>query len=387
MCGRSASVTLESANSHGGPSFALSGGGLEASALVASSGSFSGAWGLIGGSLASSWAAGPAASSSRPGSPLLAHRASCAGPSRGAMGAVAAAGDGSTSSGAESAGASIIAAAPHTVAAGASAAALSCATAALPSERGNGISSIADPQPAPRLQPAPTIGAAVPLAQGSSLPCTLRGANKSAGSSPRAPPPGSTAPADVSWGAEQQQQHELEQRGPEAPATQQQVWARIMQRQQQQQQQQVAAGPAPSTPGVPTDLLWEMSVMKGLDHPNVVKLHEVMYDPIDPRLVIMVMEYLPGGSLLTKAAAGPPSAAAAAPAASGRVGAGSGSSGAPSGDAGSGGAVPRLLTDPLPEPLARTYFRCGDQPKSGLQQSADKHTAIARLHDSSCGTP
>ncbi|WIA40536.1 hypothetical protein OEZ86_013882 [Tetradesmus obliquus] len=61
-----------------------------------------------------------------------------------------------------------------------------------------------------------------------------------------------------------------------------------------------------------------MAVMKKLDHPNVVALHEVIHDP-DAKLLIMVMEYMPGGPLLSSAGQG--------------------------------------MTEPLPEAAARRYFR------------------------------
>ena len=111
------------------------------------------------------------------------------------------------------------------------------------------------------------------------------------------------------------------------PLTQQQVWQRIAAQQQQQQQQQQQACPPP-------DLAREMAVMARLDHPNVVKLHEVIYDSADPKLLIMVMDYLHGGALLAPAASG-------------------------SGRARGGGE--RSLTQPLAEALARRYFRWGLQ--------------------------
>jgi serine/threonine protein kinase len=95
-----------------------------------------------------------------------------------------------------------------------------------------------------------------------------------------------------------------------------------------------------------TDLVREMAVMKRLDHPNVVKLREVVFDPLDPKLIIMVMEYLPGGTLLA------PATGLVAAGAGGAGGAGFGGGG----DA-AGGVRGRVVTEPLPEALARSYFR------------------------------
>jgi hypothetical protein len=91
---------------------------------------------------------------------------------------------------------------------------------------------------------------------------------------------------------------------PEPPQhlSQQQVWALISQQQTggapppgpaaatQQTLGPGAAvgGPAVAAPAPPSDLAKEMAVMRRLDHPNVVRLHEVIFDPADPRLIIMV---------------------------------------------------------------------------------------------------
>eukprot|EP00878_Enallax_costatus_P038017 GHUV01043143.1.p1 GENE.GHUV01043143.1~~GHUV01043143.1.p1 ORF type:complete len:594 (+),score=175.36 GHUV01043143.1:2084-3865(+) len=65
-------------------------------------------------------------------------------------------------------------------------------------------------------------------------------------------------------------------------------------------------------------LMREMAVMKKLDHPHVVALHEVIHDP-DAKVLIMVMEFMPGGPLLSSAGPG--------------------------------------MTEPLPESAARNSFR------------------------------
>lgn len=66
------------------------------------------------------------------------------------------------------------------------------------------------------------------------------------------------------------------------------------------------------------ELMKEMAVMKKLDHPNVVKLYEVIHDP-EQKLLVMVMEFLPGGSIVKSTLPG--------------------------------------LSEPLPEDVARGYFR------------------------------
>ena len=43
----------------------------------------------------------------------------------------------------------------------------------------------------------------------------------------------------------------------------------------------------------------EMEVLKSLDHKNIVKLHEIIDDPLKNK-VYMVMDYLPGGTLSEK---------------------------------------------------------------------------------------
>ncbi|KAF6258183.1 hypothetical protein COO60DRAFT_1693425 [Scenedesmus sp. NREL 46B-D3] len=67
---------------------------------------------------------------------------------------------------------------------------------------------------------------------------------------------------------------------------------------------QPAAAAAAATAKVQTfELMREMAVMKKLDHPHVVALHEVIHDP-DAKLLIMVMEYMPGGPLLSSVGQG-----------------------------------------------------------------------------------
>ena len=51
-----------------------------------------------------------------------------------------------------------------------------------------------------------------------------------------------------------------------------------------------------ATKGLPVN---EMDVLKSLDHKNVVKLHEIIDDPMKNK-VYMVMDYLPGGTLSDK---------------------------------------------------------------------------------------
>eukprot|EP00775_Hariotina_reticulata_P006821 gene6821-7038_t len=75
----------------------------------------------------------------------------------------------------------------------------------------------------------------------------------------------------------------------------------------------VAAAEGHLTP----ELVREMAIMKKLDHPHVVRLHEVIHDP-DDKLLIMVMEFMPGGAILSSNGHG--------------------------------------RTEPLPEALARSYF-------------------------------
>jgi serine/threonine protein kinase len=49
----------------------------------------------------------------------------------------------------------------------------------------------------------------------------------------------------------------------------------------------------------------EIAVMKKLDHPHVVRLHEVIDDP-EACKMLMVMEYVAGGSVLTGGCCWPP---------------------------------------------------------------------------------
>ena len=51
-----------------------------------------------------------------------------------------------------------------------------------------------------------------------------------------------------------------------------------------------------ATQGLPIN---EMEVLKSLDHKNIVKLHEIIDDPMKKK-VYLVMDYLPGGTLAEK---------------------------------------------------------------------------------------
>ena len=46
-------------------------------------------------------------------------------------------------------------------------------------------------------------------------------------------------------------------------------------------------------------LVNEMEVLKGLVHTNIVKLHEIIDDPLKNK-IYLVMDYLPGGTLAEK---------------------------------------------------------------------------------------
>jgi hypothetical protein len=86
---------------------------------------------------------------------------------------------------------------------------------------------------------------------------------------------------------------------PPQPMTQQEVWAIISGQHVQPGPADAAAAPTggvatgPVAACAPSDLVKEMAVMRRLDHPNVVRLHEVIFDPSDPRLIIMVRNGLP----------------------------------------------------------------------------------------------
>ena len=43
----------------------------------------------------------------------------------------------------------------------------------------------------------------------------------------------------------------------------------------------------------------EMQILKSMDHKNIVKLHEIIDDPLKNK-IYLVMDYLPGGTLLDK---------------------------------------------------------------------------------------
>ena len=47
----------------------------------------------------------------------------------------------------------------------------------------------------------------------------------------------------------------------------------------------------------------EIAVMKELDHPNLVKLYEVIHDPSNNKL-LMTMEYVEGGCVLISSSSG-----------------------------------------------------------------------------------
>ena len=43
----------------------------------------------------------------------------------------------------------------------------------------------------------------------------------------------------------------------------------------------------------------EMAILKSLNHKNIVKLHEIIDDPLKNK-IYMIMDYLPGGTLANK---------------------------------------------------------------------------------------
>lgn len=49
------------------------------------------------------------------------------------------------------------------------------------------------------------------------------------------------------------------------------------------------------------DILREISIMKTMQHPNIVSLFEIIDDPVGNKL-LLVMEYMDGGPLLTREA-------------------------------------------------------------------------------------
>lgn len=54
-----------------------------------------------------------------------------------------------------------------------------------------------------------------------------------------------------------------------------------------------------ATSGIGAAVDQEMQILTKIDHINIIKLHEIIDDPISDK-VYLIMDYLPGGSLMEK---------------------------------------------------------------------------------------
>ena len=54
-----------------------------------------------------------------------------------------------------------------------------------------------------------------------------------------------------------------------------------------------------STSGIGAAVDQEMQILTKVDHINIIKLHEIIDDPIAEK-IYLIMDYLPGGSLMEK---------------------------------------------------------------------------------------